>query len=333
MRTAPALVLLLLLLLIGTTGCGDEETDAPAPDAPAPEATWKHVKLTGVKGASGVALIGKDVVLCAGGGERRIFTVPRNVLRDGTTLEPRALRVQLNEAARVAGRELLARRGYTVKSMWEAAIDLQGIGTQRPNHLYVADAAFRIVYWGTLDRDIGGALSLWRLEYAFEVPGAKRDGAENADYRDMGPGLAGMFGVSGKPRTEDVYLVERRRPGDETVASQFRVLVLDRYGTLGGGGRDLGFFTVDVGEDGVPAVEGIARDELNNRFLCVRGEGRGSIAPFKNPGSLRKGKLGAGVPCPDIPGAGRWRGLTVAADGTWFVVSDGSPAILAWRKP
>lgn len=327
-------VLSVLLLALSLVGCGAEDGPAgPAADPTDGHVVWNHCRLPGVTKASGVTVLGEDLLICASGGERRIRVVARKNLRHDEAVRSRELRVDVNAEGRIGGRELLSRRGYLVKGMWEAAIDLQGIAVQPPNHLYVADAAFRIVYWGRVEQDIGAQLAHWKLDYGFEVPGGKREGAAKADYRDTGPGLSGMFGVAGAGRTEDLYVVERSRPGGPEVASQFRVLVLDRYGGLGGGGTNLGFFTIDVGEGALPQVEGLARDTANNRFLCVRGDGRGSVAHFLNPGSMRKGKLGKGTPGPDIEGAGRWSGITVATDGTIYLVSDGDPARLAWRTP
>jgi len=69
------------------------------------------------------------------------------------------------------------------------------------------------------------------------------------------------------------------------------------------------------------------------RFLTVRGHGRGSIAPFMDPGASREIGLGQSTPAPDIEGAGAWRGMAHGPDGTVYLISDGDPAILAWRSP
>lgn len=320
---APLPALLALLLV----ACGDEP-EAP----PSTEIQWSHCRIEGVKAAGGVAALGDELFLCAGAGDRAIYVLPIGRLAPGARITARKLQVDVDEKATLTGRELLARRGYTLGNLWQADVDFQGIAVQQPDLLFVADRQFRVVYWGKLVREIGGEFGRWQVRHAFEVPGAKRANVQLADYSDTGPGVSGLFGVSGSSRTEDLYLVERARPGSEDVRSQFRVLTLDRYGSLAGGG-DLGFFTVDVGGGAVPDVEGVAYDRANERFLCVRGAGRGSIAAFRDPGSLRTGKLARGVPGPELEGVGRWCGLTVGADGTWYLVSDGDPAVVAWRKP
>ncbi len=324
--------LLLGVLALALTACGDDS--APTEEA---DVHWSHCTLPGIKNASGLAVLGDALFVCAGNNDRSIYLVPMERLRQDARVVAQKLKMDIDRDEHLSGRELLTQRGYTLGNLWDADVDFQAIATQQPNLLFVADSRFRVVYWGKFAREIGGAIGTWQVRHAFEVPGAKRKNIDVADYRDTGPGISGLFGVSGQARTEDLYLTERARPGGEDVSSQFRVLVLDRYGSLAGGG-DLGFFTVDVGEGAIPEVEALAFDGPNKRLLCARGTGRGMIAPFRSPGSMRAAKLGKGVPGPDIEGPdigdiGRWRGLSVGSDGSWYLVSDGDPAVLAWRKP
>lgn len=324
----PRTLLLLGLALLGF-GCGEDRAD---PQAAGTAAIWSHCRLAGVRNVSGAAVLGEELFLCAGGNDRSLYVVKLAQLVMGAEVTPRRIEVTVDADAPLTGRSLLAQRGYTLGNLWEADLDFQAVGVQQPDKLFLADRRFRVVYWGKLQREIGGAFARLALRHGFEVPGATRANVDVADYSDTGPGIAGLFGVSGRARTEDLYLAERARPGGDEVRSQFRVLVLDRYGSLAGGG-DMGFFTVDVGAEALPEVEALAYDASNQRMLCVRGAGRGSIAALRNPGALRTGKLGQAVPGPEIEGAGRWRALSVGADGSWYLVGDGEPAVVAWRTP
>ncbi|MDJ0975843.1 MAG: hypothetical protein QNJ98_15390 [Planctomycetota bacterium] len=327
MPRASLLFVICLLPLLGA--CGD---DPPTADPDDGQVVWSHCTLVGVRGASGAAVLGDELFVCQGGKARALYAVKLDQLVSGARVAPRAIKLSVDGDEQVMGRELLAQRGYTLGGLWEADLDFQAVAVQQPDVLFLADARFRVVFWGKLAREIGGAFGRLELRHAFEVPGAQRANVDLADYSDTGPGIAGLFGVSGRARTEDLYLAERARPGGEEVRSQFRVLSLDRYGSLAGG-KDLGFYSFDVGEGALPEVEGLAFDTPNARMLCIRGTGRGVIAPLRNPGSMRTGKVSQGVPGPEIDGVGRWRGLTVGADGTWVLVGDGDPAVVAWRTP
>ena len=74
---------------------------------------------------------------------------------------------------------------------------------------------------------------------------------------------------------------------------------------------------------------------MNGRLVMLLGAGRGRFVPLKPspPGKLDSKLLGQGVPGPDVPDGKRWTGMAHAADGTVFLVSSGSPASLAWRRP
>ena len=314
--------LLVLVLLAVTAGCGGD--DGPLPVG---AGGWRHAEVKGLANGSGVTVLDDTLFVCSGEGARTILAVDVGTLAHGARVVPREIRVTLREDQGVMGHDdLLAQRGFTLGDLWGADVDLQGIASQAPGFLFLADRAHRVVFWGRAEREVGGRFSTLRIEYGFVPPGAKRTNTSAADYRDHGPGLSGLCGVR-DPKTEDLYVVERAHGGSGNPDHDFRVLLLDRFGSLG----KSGFFVVRVPGEGPPGIEGTSWHD--GRYLFVRGDGRGAIAPVVDPGLMRRSDLGRGTPGPDVEGAGPWRGMAHAPDGTLYLVSAGTPGYVAWRSP
>lgn len=319
--TARSIRLASVVALLCLAGCGDE--DRPTHGA----GGWKHAEVRELSGGSGITVLGDTLFICSGEGSKTLRTVDVGALAHEGRVASREIPVQVRESQAVMGHDdLLASRGFTLGDLWRANVDLQGIGCQGPNLLFVADRAHRVVFWGRAEREIGGRFSTFRIEHGFVPPGAKRTNTEVLDFRDHGPGISGLCGVN-DPKTEDLYVVERAHGGSGDPAHDFRVLLLDRFGSLGRSG----FFVVRVPGDGPPAIEGTSWH--GGRYLFVRGEGRGAIAPVRNPGLMRRSDLGSETPGPDVQGAGTWRGMAHGPDGTLYLVSAGDPGYVAWRSP
>jgi hypothetical protein len=289
-----------------------------------------------VNGASGVALLRDLLVIVAGGDERRIFLLPVKDLAPGRRAEPRPLRLQVSRDVRLEGtslggrEEAFAGQGYALGHLWDQAVDVAGIAVRHVpargagpdmEALYVLERGFGVVYRGRLLRDAAGAWVGAQLEAAFVVPERDRGGSARGDWRDLSAGMAGILSVPRADAAEDLYLAERAGPEP----ASFRVLRLDRFGHF------QGRFTVELPPGAPPDVGDLSWSE--GRFVFVRGEGRGALLPCNDPGDFATVGAGAPVPGPDAPGAGPWRGLAHASDGTTYLVSAGAPSRLAWRTP
>lgn len=320
---------LAVLGLVATAGCGDDP-----PPAPPGAGGWHVVELAGVKGASGVAVLGDLLVIVAGEDERRVFLQPRGDLDPGRRAEPRPLRFEVNrhvplEGSSFGGRvEDFAAQDYALGMLWDQPVDFQGVAARHiPSRgvgpavdaLYVLERTFGLVYRGRLLRDASGNLEAARLDSAFVVPERDRSGKARADWRDLSAGLAGVLSVPHEESKEDLYVVERA--GKE--ADAFQVLRLDRFGQW------QGKFTVKLPAGAPPEIGDLSWSE--ERFVFVRGEGRGALITCQDPGDWASVTATAPVPAPDVPGAGPWRGLAHAPDGKTYLVSAGAPSRLAWR--
>ncbi len=313
MKTGLVLTMSFVLLL---AGCGDESS--PVANEPG---HWQHCRVEGLQRASGLAIYMNELLVVAGGGDRNVYAVGREGLRDGEHVLPRLLEVHIKKKSKLMGREEFATRGYDFEDLWALDVDFQGIAMLRPNRLFLGERNLRVIYWGYVDQDAAGRAGKVRLQRVFTAAGADRSKADAGDYRDTGAGLSALLSASGMQITEDLYLVERGSAADEI----FSVWRLDEFG------MSLGQFTVRVPGEAAPDVESMSWHE--GRFLTVRGHKRGSLAPFTDPGRRRTTELGASTPAPDIEGAGVWRGMAHGPDGTLYLISDGDPAILAWRTP
>jgi hypothetical protein len=314
-----------------TTGCGGD----PPPEPPAPGAGgWHVVELSGVKGASGVAVLEDLLVIVAGGDERRVFLQPRADLKPGRRAEPRPLRFEVNRDVHLEGMSLGGReedfvgQGYRLGTLWDQPVDFQGVAARHiPSRgvgpavdaLYVLERTFGIVYRGRLLRDAAGAPEAAPLDSAFVVPERDRTGSVRSDWRDLSAGLSGVLSVPHEQSSEDLYLTER----EGTEPASFRVIRLDRFGQW------QGKFTVNLPAGAPPEIGDLSWSD--ERFVFVRGEGRGALVACQDPGDYASVTAGAPVPAPEIAGAGPWRGLAHAPDGTAYLVSAGSPSRLAWR--
>jgi hypothetical protein len=311
---------LLVLAALVLPACGEPEAE-PVPE-PGP-GRWHHARLETVAPWSGLAVAGDSLLLVAGDDDRALHVVARDAVEPGAVLASRALPLAIDADAPLTGGEPFAARGYTLGDLWDLGVDFTGVAFQPPDHLFVADRAFRVVYAGRLVPDERGAWRAARLERAFTVPGADRSGAERSDWRDQeaarGGGLLGLSAVRGRARTEDLYalLVE------EHPATSFRLQRLDRFG-LG-----LGSVVARLPADSRVAVAGVAWDD--GRHLVVGGPGRGLLIPVADRPSRAPVEAASGVPGPDVEDAGPWRGLARADDGTLILVGSGTRPALAWR--
>ncbi len=317
---------LLLLCACILPACGNDDGEGTSA-----EPQWQHARVQGLSGASGLTILENVLLVCSGEGQRAIHAIERSELQASGVVTARPLDVLLNEDLEVTGSGLLARRAYTLGDLWNAAVDFQGLAAQRPGRVFIADRAYRVIYRGTLQRAVGGRFARIAIDFAFTVPGARRTNVDAADYRDMGPGLAGLFGVRGR-RMEDLVVAERAHVRADADDREFRVQLLDAFGAAANGRGEMGFFIGRVAEPGPPEIEGIsARD--GDGYLVLRGGARPALAPLDRSGKLRVLDLGPEIALPEVPDAGTWRGIVHAEDGTLFLISSGDPAIIAWRAP
>ena len=311
MRTAA----LCCLLTLALAACGDETEEGDLQP-------WHYATLQGLGEASGLTLIGDDLVLVCGNNDRDIYTLSRAGLNDGDSVRVRKLAVQFKPDALLMGTEPFALQGYTLDLLWNVPVDFQAVAAQQPDYLYVAERNRRLILWGRLRRRADGALSTIRFDHVSIAPGADRSGVDSGDWRDKGTGARGLVAVERSARMEDLWLVDAGAPGEP-----IGVRRLDRYGSNYGGIRARHSF------DGSPDVRAISWD--TDRLVMLVGAGRGrfvSLAP-PPPGKLDSVTIKPGAPGPDLPDGKSWMGMAHAKDGTLFLVSSGSPATLAWRRP
>ena len=125
-------------------------------------------------------------------------------------------------------------------------------------------------------------------------------------------------------RIDDLVVLERSRYAEEgSTPDTFRMLRLDAYGAPVTR-RDLGAYMVGRVPDKTP-VEAEAIVHEGSRYLVLRSSGKGSLAPLSPESAPRTLLLGGPTPLPQIEGAGTWRGMARAKDGTLFIISDGAP--------
>ncbi len=326
MSRLPVLLLLLGLFAATATGCGGEPIDEPTQPG-----RWRYARLDGIEGASGLAAFESSLLISAGANRRVLYTVAIDDLAAGEAQAVRALPLAVDRGAALGGAGPFARQGYRLGDLWDLPVDVQGVAVQAPNFVFLAERNHRVVYAGRLRMGASRHLQGVQIDRVFVVPGADRSGMAAADWRDRGPGLAGLASVVGERSTEDLYAVDRSGASSET----FRLQKLDRYG-LG-----LGWFLVHVPR--VPSLEvgGILKEA--GRYLFVHGGGRGVIQPVVDGSTGQSVWAGRGVPGPDAIAAldlapddgevGSWQGLSRGADGTLYLVSGGPRTILAWRPP
>jgi len=307
--------LLSCVLLLGLAACGDEQGGQEAGIA------WQHCRVEGLNGAGGLAFFEDSLIAVAGGGDRSVYVFERSALKAGGQAHARVLDVDVVEDAFLMGSEKFALQGYQLKHLWDLSLDFQGVAVQAPHFLYLGDRIRRVIYWGRLFRDASGHLARARLRSLCIAPGARRTAVDEGDWRDKGPGLSGLVAVDGRRRTEDIYVADRGSP-DETV---LRVRKMDRYGS------NLGGLSVLHGLDGQPDVNAISWSK--KRFHLTRGAGAGELLEVDEPKSGLGAKVDQRDQGPQVEGVEIWSGMCHAPDGTLFLVSNGTPAVVAWRAP
>lgn len=301
--------------------CGGDAEEGASP-------VWHHATLTGFGSsaspgqASGLTLVGGDLLLVCGDDDRDIYTIERDRLRPGGALGVRTLSVEYKPDAPLMGSEPFALQEYTLDHLWKVPVDFQAIAAQAPDYLYVGERQRRLILWGRLTRDAAGRLAHIKFDHVTVAPGADRSAADAADWRDKGPGLRGLVAVERSARMEDLWLVDAGAPDQPIMVRR-----LDRYGS------NLRGLRARHGFEGSPDVRAISWDK--NRLVMLLGRGRGRFSTLKPPapGKLVSVPKLTGVPGPEIEGVEGWTGMAHAKDGTIFLVSGGSPTIVAWRKP
>ena len=310
-----AAALLMLAAILG--GCGDDG-QAPRPAGPG---HWKHCRVDGLKGASGLTMFGRDLIAVAGDGVRAVYTLPSGDLEHEGRVRARQLEVDVRMEATLLGAEPFALQGYSMKHLWPLAVDFQGVAVQPPNFLYVGERIRRVVYWGRLLRNAAGELDRVRFDEVSVAPGGDRSNVAEGDWRDHGPGLAGLLALAGSRRMEDLYVLDRAPRGGPAL----RIHRMDRYGsTLG---------AIPIKHEFGDALECHALSFDGSRYVIHYGNGRGRLALVKEPDAMRSTKLGVGAPGPDVEGVTSWTGMTHGEDGTVFLISGGDPTVVAWRGP
>lgn len=303
-------------LLVGAAivgGCGSD--DRAQPGTP----PWTTAPLDGVPSPSGISSRGPDLFLVSGDDERRLFHVRAADLIAGRSVPSRALPLMTLRSRPLSAEGELARQGYRLGDFWELPLDLTGVVVRPDGEVHLADRAYRIVYTGRLIRE-GATFTGALLEQAAALPLADRSGAQALDFRDRGPGLAGLS-EAGEGGFAEVALVAVDRSGP--AAGGLRWQALDRRG------HAVATMQVEVPEAGALDVGGIAHRD--GTFLVLEGTHPGRllrVRPTARPGERVEGVW----PCPEPDGAGPWRGVTLLADGTVVLVSAGPSPALAWGR-
>ncbi|MDF1701184.1 MAG: hypothetical protein P1V36_08505 [Planctomycetota bacterium] len=306
---------LVLLAVCALAACGNEADDA-GPNA------WHHVRVEGLAGATGLTLAGDDLVFVCGDDRRDILTVPSRDLTSGGTVRVRTLALTTRPDAPVAGSTPFAWQRYQLQHLWNVPVDFQAVAFQPPNVLYVGERNRRVLFWGRLRRDATGALASVKLDHIAIVPGGDRSGRDAGDWTDKGSGLRALVAVQRSASMEDLWAVDRGEAGQP-----ISVRRMDRYGS------NLQGIRARHGFEAGPDVRAISHD--GSRLLVLLGRGRGRLVSLvpPAPGKLESVPNVTGVPGPAVDGVEGWTGMAHGADGTVYLVSGGSPAVVAWRRP
>lgn len=311
-----------LLLLLCSAGCGEDAKEEPAGRI-AGRGRWQHARIEGMHGATGVAVL-EGHLLVAAATERAVFDVPFVIgeVEDGATLRAHRVPIVVDEGSILRGGEPFAAQGYRLGDLWSQPVEFEGIAVQAPDFVFVAERTHRVAYAGRMEQTPDREWRALRIDRVFVLPGADRSRSSASDWRDQGPGIAGLAAVLQSPRAEDLYAIDRAAAPEGTC----QIHALDRYGLV------LGAFRVDLGAGAADGqVGGILRSE--NRFLVVRGEGRGLIHAVRRGRWKSTVRAGRGVPGPEVEGAGTWSGMAEGIDGSIVLVSGGETPYLAWRSP
>lgn len=298
---------LLAVLVAGLAACGGERTAPPS---------WRHCTIEGVTAAGGLAAYRGDLLVACGGDQRRVFAVSREGLTNGGRVRARALDLEHDDDAFLMGADLLATQGYRLRHLWSLQVDFQGIAVQPPDFVYLADRVRRIVYWGRLGRDAAGRTQRVHLRGCLSAPGAQRTEVGAGDWRDKGPGLAGIAAVAEGGKTEDLYALDRLTGEGGTL----RLHRLNRYGSF------LGSIEVRPAAGSQPTFGGLERRA--GGFVFLHGDG---VSEVDDPRGRAPLTLPPASALPQVPGVSGWTGVALGPGGTLYLVSGGEPAILAWR--
>ncbi len=312
-RLLAASIALLLL-----AGCGDDVADPASPEG---AGRWQHCTVQGLASAGGLAVYGDDLIAVAGGDDREVYVIPQEGLTAGEPARARTLAVDISPKRPLMGAEKLALQGYEMQHLWKQKVDFQGAAVQAPDFLYVADRERRVIYWGRLVKDAAGRLARVKFSGLTVAPGADRSKVAEGDWRDYGSGIAGLLALKGRRRMEDLFVLERAPTGGPAL----RVYRMDRYGS------PLGTIPIKTDLGSKMQCNGLSWD--GTRYVLHHGAGRGALVSFKEPEPMRSVTLGPGTPGPEVEGVTSWAGMTHAEDGTLYLISAGSPAVLAWRRP
>lgn len=297
--------------------CGDAEV----PTAPA--RTWSSVRIQGVETLSDFAILGDELFAVREDNDRALYHVDLHKLQHRGEVQARKLELLVHQTSQIGGSDAFAHQGYQIKHVWPLPVAFVGIAVRPPNRVYLAERHHRLIYWGELIRGADRRLSGARLDFVYSLRGGDRSKAPQSDWRDHGPGLGTMSALHSDQRVEDLYVIDHDGSTPETVGLRR----LDRTaGQLG--------MTVPItdAKGARPDLRGLVWEPQAQRNLALVGGGRGALIPFKDS-NLRTVHLGIGTPGPKIDGVSGWTAMALGDDGTLFVLSEGTPPILAWRAP
>lgn len=315
MRSAFSLLYACFLLLgcLLTTACGGAPSGSGS--------SWKHCRIEGLENAGGLAWHRDELIAVAGGGDRALYAFPRTRLVPGGSVRARRLEVHIKEDTHLVGAEKLSEQGYQMKHLWKLPLDFQALTTRTPSQVFLGDRNRRIVYWGRLVRDGAGRLSQVQLSRLFVAPGATRSDISRADWRDKGPGLSGLVAVQGDGGRDGLYLVDRGEPTGRFL----RLRRTDMYGSV------LGGILVERTFRGAPELQALSWRQ--SQPVLQRGYGAGQLITARASSDPAPRKPAHTEPGPEVEGVSAWTGMCHAPDGTVYLVSGGSPAVVAWRAP
>ena len=302
-------------------GCGDDRgKDAAGTPTPAP--VWGTVSIQGLDHPSDFSIDGTDLIAVRANDDRRLYVVDIRALSAGGTRKAVPLDLTVQKVSMIQGADDFARAGYRIEHVWSVPVAFTGIAL-REGRLYLAERHHRLIYWGHVARGPGGSITHAGVEFAFSLRGGERAGAVASDWRDQGPGLRTLTPLIKARRSEDLYALDRSGGSDDTMGLR----KLDRVG--GQIGATLRFTSASGTR---PDARGVVWQPAQDRFLALVGPGRGALVPFQDA-SFRTVRLGAGVPTPTVEGVAQWIAIAQDAQGTLYLLSDGAPAVLAWRAP
>lgn len=300
-----------LAFLVLLAACGESPVDAGR------GAAWQTCTIAGIRAAGGLAVHRGDLLVVSGRDDRDLRAFAIEDLQPGVTVTARVLRRQVNENALLMGGEPFALEGYEIEHLWKQTLDFQALATQPPHFVYLGDRVRRVAYWGTLLGDAQGRTDRVRIMGAFTIPGAKRTDVASGDWRDKGPGLAGFVSVGARRRSEDFYAVDGGSEG-----GSLRIYKVNRYSSL------MGAIRVRHGFSGAPGVAALSLGR--SAFLLRHGEN--ALASVPEPRGEETVGMKEEAPPPVPPQGHAWTGMCHGPDGTLYLISNGDPARLAWRR-